>query len=164
MPVITSRLNKSALQTAYAVEANLCNANVVLQNALQKLGPDVRNSFRLRCDELPFVFGNEENLETVFSAVMQLIVERKDTATKLYLHIGSTTGNEESSAIALSKEIYQFSIQFHTNITPCSEWTKLTEQKISNLTALLAPSGGSLTINPLKNSGCILTVSLPGKL
>lgn len=165
MSVITSRLRTPAEQnTNTAASAKIfCNANTVMQRAIEILGPGVKNAFLLRCDELPFVQGDADSLQTVFMDLIQLIADKKDTSTKLYLHISSTIDNTESGLL-LADGFSRCSIHFHTNITPCTEWRKMTHQNMSNLTALLATLGGSLTVNSLKNSGCILSASLPGKL
>jgi hypothetical protein len=93
-----------------------------------------------------------------------MIFAKKDTLTKLYLHIASIRDTVDETSSSVLRNCKQYIIQFHTSMTPCVEWMETTEQKISNLAALLAPFGGGLTVNPLKNSGCILSVSLPGKL
>ncbi|MDB5206080.1 MAG: hypothetical protein JWR72_1155 [Flavisolibacter sp.] len=166
MPATNSRQAKPALPIAFIDSSakGLCNANIVLQNAMRKLEPEVKNLFLLRCDELPFVLGDEESIETVFLELIQMIAEKNDTATKMYLHIKTAIDDTEAIQAFKQNGFSRYFIQFHTNMTPCEEWIKTSEQKISDLNTLLAPFAGNLALNPLKNSGCILSVALPGKL
>ena len=167
MPYIHPLLNKTPGQQAPAdgsSAAATCNANEVLQSAIQGLKTEVRNSLILRCDELPFVQADKKMLGKAFSQIVQLIVDQKDAATKLYLHISAAVDPVERTGLSLPEGFTPCLIQFHTNITPCNEWMKTAVQQISNITVLLGPFGGNLLVNPLKNSGCIFSVSLPGKL
>ena len=166
MSVINSRLHKPA-QHHVLVESPvkvLCNVNSVLQRVLQRLQHSVKHSLVLHCDELPFFLIDEGTIETVFLEVIQLIADQKNAASKIYLHIKSEPANCTVLKHSLSPNLSCLIIQFHTNIMQCTEWVTNTEQKISDLAVLLAPYGGSVTVDQLKNSGCMISAILPGKL
>jgi hypothetical protein len=147
-------------QIKSAAERCLVNTNAVLQKALQRLTAEQRNTIALRCDDLPVVQGTEEDFETVFSSLLQTILQRKENVSKLFLHIHCTA---EDFAADAPTELKQYSIQFNTNIAPCAEWLQQHEQQLAHVAAILQKNGGLLLVNQLKNTGCIFSVSLPGK-
>jgi len=135
------------------------NANAVLEKILQNLRAEERSNIILRCDELPFFPGLAVDLETVFTCLLQLILAKKGTITKLYLHISCTgeDGQERKNGIAF------YSILFHSNLVPTAEWLKKYQQQLEEVKAVLQPYNGGLVVNQANNSGVVFSVSIPGK-
>ena len=138
----------------------LVNTNAVLQRTLQRLNAEERNTIALRCDELPVLEGSEEDFEAVFSGLLQLILQEKENVATLFLYIHCTTEEIHSQS---QQGLKQISIQFNTNITPCADWLHQSDQQFKEVAGILQKHGGNLLLNQLKNSGCIFSVSLPGK-
>ena len=138
----------------------LVNTNAVLQKVLQRLNPEDRSKIALRCDDLPVLEGTEEDFEKVFSGLLQLILKNKPNGAKLFLHIHCT---EEEIDPQTPKGLKQFSIQFNTNIIPCADWLQKRDQQFNEVAGIVQKNRGSLLLNQLKNSGCLFSVSLPGK-
>ena len=141
--------------------AKLVDSNFLLQKAIQKLSPEVRSEVVLRCDELVQLQCSEESSEKVFSQLLQLIAKAKPVDRKLFLHITCFPESKEGKTIAFG--LKRYIIQFHTNISLHSEGTQEAEKEINTIASLLVPYGGSLQVNQLKNSGCVFSISLPGK-
>lgn len=139
--------------------ATLIDTNAVLQKALQRFTVKDRASIILRCDELPSVRGLEDDFETVFSTLLQMILQRKGDVAKLYLHIHCTAEDDPLMAAGVKP----VNILFSTNISPCVNWLQLHEKQINTVSALLRKHRGSFVINQVKNGGCIFTVSILGK-
>jgi hypothetical protein len=96
----------------------------------------------------------------VFSGLLQLILKEKENVAKLFLHIHCTEEEIDSNT---PQGLKQFSIQFNTNMTPCADRIQQSDQQFNEVAGILQKNGGSLLLNQLKNSGCIFSVSLPGK-
>ena len=141
--------------------ALLVDTNVLLQKVIQQLPSSLRSEIVLRCDNLPAVQSSEESLEKVFTQLLQLIIAKKELASRLYLYI--TCSEDKAAAGKRLTGLTSFRIQFHTNITPHAEWMQVEEQQINSIASLLLPFGGSFTVNQLKNSGSVFCISLPGK-
>jgi hypothetical protein len=141
-------------------EGILVNTNVVLQNVLQQLSAEDRNKIVLRCDDLPYVQGNECDFEFVFSGLLQMILQKKENVSKLFLHINCKTEEEESQK---SIGFKSFCIQFKTNIISCADWFEIHEEQINKIATILHKNGSSLAVNQMSGSGCIFSVSIPGK-
>jgi hypothetical protein len=140
----------------------LVDANTVLCKVIQKLSPRFKNDVVLRCDELAQLQGSEQNIENAFSQLLQLIEEEKPLDKKLFLHITSfiDRSNDKST---IGQGLQRYIIQFHTNISLHAAWMQEAEYRINGIASLLLPFDGSLQVNQLKNSGCVFSISLPGK-
>jgi hypothetical protein len=137
------------------------NTNAVLRKAIQQLPPAVRQQVILRCDELAQLQIAEDVLEKAFVQLLAMIAGEK-ADSKLFLHI---TCQREKVQEQQAKQGPggRFIIQFHTNLTPPAAWLQAAEQRTSSVAELLLPYGGSLVVNQLKNSGCVFSITLPGK-
>ncbi|MDQ6609630.1 MAG: hypothetical protein M3Y85_07400 [Bacteroidota bacterium] len=165
MPAIKPRLISPTIRSSFAGSSTgFCNTNLVLQKAVFNLDAGLKNSLFLRCDELPFVQCEEGIIKKTITQVLQLIADKKDGQTKLYLHVNAIAEPEEQSTNSKQKNLTRYKLRFHTNITLTKEWLKMAEQKLTNINALLLPYDGNLSVTQLKNSGCIFTMSVPGKL
>lgn len=136
------------------------NINVVLKNVLQNLEPEERAKIVLRCDDLPVAIGEEGAFVQLFRGLLQMILQKKDEVPTLFLHI-SCTGGEKTLLAHKAAEAY--TVQFNTNIIPCTAWFEKNKERLNELSALLLQNNGRLSVNQFKASGCIFSVSLPGK-
>ena len=130
------------------------DTNAILSSVVRQLPASVRNTMILRCDYLSQVRVPEKNLAAAFAGLLWLITFQNENKT-LFLHV--TAAEKKTSGETESVFVY-----FHTNLTS-NEWLESDNQKVNNIAALLTPFGGSISINQLKNSGCIFAISLPGK-
>jgi hypothetical protein len=135
------------------------NANFVLQQVLKQLNAEARKEIILRCDELPMLQGKEEEIQTLFSSLLQMIFIKKDSVPQLFLHIHCKNGLEEP-LLAGGWKLY--TIQFNTNIAPCANWMQEHSHEFKTMAALVQKHNGSLEI--AEAQGCIFSLSLPGKL
>ena len=141
--------------------ANLVDTNLLLKEAIQKLSPEIRGEVVLRCDELVQLQCSYDCCEKTFTFLLQLVAKAKPVDKKLFLHITCFPQSKDNETIGLG--LKRYIIQFHTNISLHAEGLPEMEKQISKIASLLVPHGGSLQVNQLKNSGCVFSISLPGK-
>jgi hypothetical protein len=141
--------------------ANWINANVVLQKILQSLDAEDRSKIVLRCDDLPLVAGDEKDLEDLFRGLLQMILQKKGEVPTLFLHISCAADEQPLPATTASRF---FTIQFNTNIVPSTDWFAVNQERLNKFEAVVTQCKGSLVTNAFKSSGCIFSVSLPGKV
>jgi hypothetical protein len=166
MSAINPRLKNNPKDNLISVTSPItigADASALLQKAVQKIKPAVRSTIILRCGELPLIKATDESLEKVFTELLHMIVEKKPADLKLYLYINSSTEDTEELDLSLPLGYGRFQIQFHTNLIPSAEWMQEAEKVIIDMQTLLKPFGGFLTVNELKNPGCLFSISLPGK-
>ena len=138
--------------------ATWVNANTVLQSLIQNLGAEDRKAIVLRCDELPLLPGSQEEMETVFSNLLQTILQKKTSVTQLFLHINCKKILPDA-VIPFGQT--QYMIQFHTNILPSADWKRLYTGQLTTITAIIQKHKGSLLV--AEAPGCLFSLSLPGK-
>lgn len=134
------------------------NANTILQSIIQQLEADDRKAIILRCDELPLLLGTEEEIETIFSRLLQMILQKKNSVTQLFLHINCKTDGQDSLNDFSRK---QYTIQFNTNISPCADWMQLNGRQLTGIAAIVQELNGSLVVGEAQ--GCLFSLSFPGK-
>ena len=159
MPIVQP-VTSTEWSTAGTTLEKLVNINEVLKNVLQSLDPEERAKIVLRCDDLPMAVGDETVFTHLFRNLLQMILQKKDEVPTLYLHI-SCAGGEKTLPANSKAEAY--TVQFNTNIIPSTEWFEKNKERLNELSALLLQNNGSLSVNQFKASGCIFSVSLPGK-
>jgi hypothetical protein len=139
----------------------LVNINLVLQNAIRQSCGEDRSNITLRCDELPFVPGTEAHYQTVFTGLLQMILQQRTaSSSRLFLHIHCTP---EETGTRNVKGLKWFSVQLHSNILPGADWVQANSECISEITDILGKNGGGLAVNGAPGPGCIFSLSLPGK-
>lgn len=143
-------------------EIQLVNPNLILQKVLQQISSEQRNVIALRCEELPFVFGNEEDWQSVFTQLLKTIFN-KPKPVKLFLHIQCTSENKKAAEATSGMNEKLFTIQFNTNLKPSADWLQNNEQHIHEAAAILQKNDGHLTVNQTQKPGCIFSLTLPGK-
>lgn len=153
-----ARLENSA---ALFSPATFVDTNKVLRKAIQTLSPDLRNEVVLRCDDMAHLQGVEENIEQAFTQLLQLIAAEKATDKKLFLHI-TCFHDDKAPEETIDNGLQRYIVQFHTNISLSVTWLQEAESRINGIASLLLPFG-KLQVNQLKNSGCVFSISLPGK-
>lgn len=138
--------------------AKWANANTILQSIIQQLEAEDRKAIVLRCDELPLLRGSEEEIEIIFSGLLQMILQIKHSVTQLFLHINYKTDEQDSLNNSGRK---QYTIQFNTNISPCADWMQLNGQQLTGIAAIVQELNGSLAVGEAQ--GCLFSLSFPGK-
>ena len=136
------------------------DTNLVLKNVLQSLHAEEKGKIVLRCDHLPLIKGDKPTFANLFRGLLQMILQKKEEVTTLFLHI-SCTANEKTQ-MAKAGSCF-FTIQFNTNIVPCTAWFEKNRVLLNELSDLIARNNGYLVVNQFKAGGCIFSVSLPGK-
>jgi hypothetical protein len=134
------------------------NGNSVLQRLLQQLTAEERREMILRCDELPLLQGNEEEIQTLFSDLLQMILHKKGSVPRLFLHIHCKAEAQEPPTMA-GRTLY--TVQFNSNIAPCADWMQEHRQQLARITALAQKHNGSFEVADAQ--GCVFSLSLPGK-
>ena len=140
--------------------AALVNTNHILQVILQQIQAEKKNRIILRCEELPFFPGTSDDLENVIRPLIQMILQKMDEVSQLFLHI--SCANEEDQK---ANRVFGYhSVQFHSNIIPSAEWLRQHEGQLNEVAAILQKYNGGLMVNQEKQGGCIFSISLPGKM
>lgn len=115
----------------------------------------------VRSDALPLVKGDASRLSRLFGGMINSILDHPPTGTKLFIYIrcekdrGNVPANEEG--------LQPYSICIFTNIKTGADWMQLHAPRIQEAAAYMNTISGSLACHAINCTGCLYTVTLPGK-
>ena len=123
-------------------------------------------SFILRSDRLPHVNGNKEALILLFSELIYTIISHPPQNSKLFLYITCREQPQDAEVMDLrfTGNFKMYLIDLHTNITSDELWMNLYKNKLEECSVLIHQIGGSFSFFPICNTGCLFSISLPGKI
>jgi hypothetical protein len=123
-------------------------------------------NFILRSEKLPHVKGEKATFHHLFGEVISMIINHPPPKSKLFLYITckETIPDAEVIDMQLANDVKLFQIDFHTNITSDEHWTDLYKAKLAECSVLLRQHGSSFSFFPICNTGCLFSISLPGKI
>ena len=141
------------------------NLNDILRQALQqRLQYEKKNSdIIIRCDALPAV-ETDEKIAGVFDHIVQMIVSHPPNGARLFLYVNCEEEHTGTAGFDLVKRNKRYKVNFHTNISTDEAWKKAHEKAIAGCKAILAQYGAGFTVNDIKSTGCLFSISLLGKM
>ena len=139
--------------------------NDILRQALQqRLQYEKKNSdIIIRCDVLPVV-ETDKKIAGVFDHIVQMIVSHPPNGTRLFLYVNCEEESTGMSGFDLAKRSKRYKVNFHTNISTDEAWKKAHKKTIAGCKAVLAQYGAGFTVNDIKSTGCLFSISLLGKM
>lgn len=141
------------------------NLHDILRQALQqRLRYEKKNSdIIIRCDALPVV-ETDTRIVGVFDDIVQMIVSHPPNGPRLFLYVNCEEENTGTAGSDLVKRNRRYKVNFHTNISTDEAWKKAHEKAIAGCKAVLAQYGAGFTVNDIKSTGCLFSISLLGKM
>jgi hypothetical protein len=140
-------------------QASTVYLNDVFRESLKKARSERAVDVIIRCDSLPFIPGTKKYFSELFDALIGLIFDMSDAASKAFLYVGC---EEESGTTGLQNRIYRnYNIRFHTNFSTGDEWRRKNAAQLSRCNEIISNYGGSFIVNTIKNTGCLFLITLP---
>lgn len=142
---------------------NLLSLNQVFKESMKKAQTQSGNvEMIVRCENLPQVKGNHTEIVQLFDLLLAMILNNPPQNSKLYLYVDCE--EEMTDTINLYFEgAKQYLIKFYTNITTHDHWKVLNSQSLIDCKQILSNHHGNLVVNNISSTGCLFTISLPGK-
>ena len=138
--------------------------NRVLQQALQRLLHDNKKAdVIVRCENLPFTEADKKSIVRVFDGVVQMMAGPSPKGAKLFLYVACEEEDGEKDNFG-PMQYKRYKISFHVNIATDGEWKELHQKTIADCKAILARYGAGFTVNEIQSTGCLVSISLLGKM
>lgn len=165
MPVIDSTFperNPNTLEKKHFT--GLVSLNEVLKESLKKAQAQIDNvQLIVRCETLPQIKTDVAEMVKLFDDLLGMILNYPPKATRLFLYIDCEEDNSDIIDMTLEEGHKRYLIKFHTNITTHESWKLVNSQALINCRQILSRLNGNLAVNNISNTGCLFSVSLPGK-
>ena len=117
----------------------------------------------VRCDVLPSVKGDTEKLYRLIDHLLNMIVNHPPAGTQLFIYVKCEPSRSEIIDLGISDDVKLFDISFHTNIHNGQDWYCLYNPVLQECALICKQHNGSFEANPISKSGCIFTLTIPGK-
>ena len=143
--------------------AECVHLNEVTQEVLQGITAG-SNAPRLvvRCENLPRVLASRSQMTRLFQTLLRMIVSHSTGGKELFLYILCEEDKQYRPASA--NDPRRYNIHFRTNALAGTEWRCGNEKSLQECTFIIARIGGDFAVSGTKNTGCIFSISLLGKL
>lgn len=143
----------------------LLSLNEVLQQSLRKAQALVdKAQLIVRCETLPRVNADYDEMVKLFDDVLGMILNHPPNTSRLFLYIDCVEDSNDVIDMTLGDGLKRYVIRFHTNITTHDNWKLVNSQQLINCRQLLSRHNGNLAVNDISSTGCLFSVSLPGKI
>lgn len=140
--------------------------NEVVQSALQKSSGDRKDWLILRSDKLPLVCGSRYQVAQLFEAIVSMIINHPPANSKLFLYIKCVAEERDPEVLdlRLSPGYGMYQLHFYTNITTGSDWQLVYKDQLVSCGLTAQDYKGSFAFHPISNTGCLFSLTLPGKI
>jgi hypothetical protein len=100
----------------------------------------------------------------VFDDLLNMILNQSLPPSKQFLYVDCEEEVTDVIDMSLSEGMKRHIIKFHTNITTHDNWKLLNSKVLMNCKQILSRHSGNLVVNDISSTGCLFSVSLPGKI
>jgi hypothetical protein len=138
--------------------------NDIINALLQQYGLKEKSAI-LRLDKLVVVKGKKDQFTFLFGELLHAIFNHPPFNSKLFLFIQCAEEKLEEDILDLrSKTSGRYVICFHTNIHTDENWRAIHKSNLEECCRIVHENGGSLSQNNITNTGCLFSLTLPGKI
>lgn len=143
----------------------LLSLSDVLQESLKKAQNQVdKSQLIIRCETLPKIKADHKEMVGLFDKLLGMILGYPPNTSRLFLYIDCEEDTNDVIDISLEDGLKRYMIRFHTNITTHNNWKLINSQALIDCRQILSRHNGNLAVNDISSTGCLFSVSLPGKI
>lgn len=142
---------------------SMLSLNQIFKESLKKAQSQADDlQIIVRCQNLPRINGSHAEIVQLFDMLLAMILNNPPQNSKLYLYVDCEEDNVDRIDSHF-EGVKQYLIKFYTNITIHDHWKVLNSQSLINCKQILSNLHGNLVVNNISSTGCLFTISLPGK-
>jgi len=163
MSVADSAVPKKGHEIINALSSGITvSLNDVFREALRKVeGLLSRDNLIVRCDSLPLVTGTKEELKLVFDTLIEVIFA-STSRSRLFLHVGCSENQLDDKQPSSTTNMKRYQIRIQTNINTDKGWKDRHKNALDRCEQILSKLDGTFSVHAV--SGCLFTLTVPGKL
>ena len=121
------------------------------------------SSFVLRCAHLPVTEGAYAAYHGVFTLIVGMITRLQQPGTSLYLHVDCMEAAPGVDAEFMDGR-KRYDLRFHTSAATGADWAAVHETIFAQCREVMQGQGAQFEVFPVRNTGCLFSISLLGKL
>lgn len=144
---------------------NLLDLNTVLKESLKKAQAEVDHlQLIVRCESLPHVRADRDGMVRLFDNLLGMILTHPPQTSRLFLYVDCEEETDDVIDMNLEEGFKRYIIKFHTNVTTHDNWKLVNSQTLINCRQKLSEYNATLAANEISKTGCLFSLSLPGKI
>ena len=128
---------------------------------IQQLFPRVK--IIVRCESLPVIKGNQEDISQAFEELIGLIFLQSATTSQLLLYIDCEDEVQLSEQQIITEGFKYYTIKFRTNIFPNGSWEDANKELLARCRLVFSMHNAKFQVNTLNHTGFLFSISVPGK-
>ena len=142
----------------------MLSLNEMFRESMHRINAE-RPSLKIitRCENLPNIKGNKEDVLVLFEELIRIIITDNTAPSKLYLFIDCEEIKVENQSQHLSEGFNTYTIKFRTNISPSNNWEAENKMALSKCREIVSAHNAIFFVNSSNQTGCIFSITLPGK-
>lgn len=143
------------------------NLNEIFQSGMQKhVSGEKKTLSIVRSDKLPVVNGQREQFVQLLNMMIEMIVSYPPAISKLFLYVKCevVAQDPEITDLRPAGDQQMYTLCFYTNITTDDRWKLICKERLAECSVIAAQNRGSFSFFPICNTGCIFSLTLPGKI
>jgi hypothetical protein len=114
----------------------------------------------VRCECLPQISGYREEMTRLFDSLISMILNHPSKPAKLFLYVDCEENREVGKQ---QPDLFNYQIKIHTNLTTNDYWKAQNREALAACERILILHKGSFAAHNISNTGCLFSISLPGK-
>ena len=139
--------------------------NEILKVSLKKVQTQIDNvQLIMRCENLPQIKTDYDEMVQLIDDLLKIILDYSPNASQLFLYIDCEEDNSDVIDMTLAEGYKRYIIKFHTNISTHENWKSFNSKALVNCRQILSRHNGNFAVNDLGSTGCLFSISLPGKM
>ena len=142
--------------------ASMVSLNELFKESLRKVQAGTDMNMVVRCQVLPVIRGRREEMENLFDTLVRMIVHGAPYGSRRYLYVDC---EEELrvSANSVNEDSKKYVIKFYTNTIINDGWKESHRLMLDKCETIVSSYHGNFTMNNIRDSGCLFSITLPGK-
>lgn len=148
----------------YSLPGEEVKLSEIIQQSLQKFHKEVKSKKLIfRCEPLPAIPGDKLQIYKLLDGLVAAIITNPPIGNKLFLYVNCEKEKTDGMELTLTNGYKKYVIEFHTNIHTDQFWKIKNEGIMHECISIAQSCQGNLHVNDISKTGCLFSLSLPGK-
>lgn len=165
MSVTRQSLSNRTYDSKNFYPLTMLSLNEIVRESMRRVQPAFAGVKSIvRCENLPVIKGNQEDISRTFEDLIRLILGYSGTTSQLFLYIDCEEADGGPNGNAVMEGLKKYTIKFRTNISPNEDWEEVHKELLAKCRQVLSMHNANFQINRPNHTGYLFSISVPGKI
>jgi hypothetical protein len=165
MSVTRQSLSNRTYDSKNFYPLTMLSLNEIFRESMRRVQPAFAQlQIIVRCENLPVIKGNQEDITGVFEDLIRLILGYSATASQLFLYIDCEEADHGPADDIVQEGFKRYTIKFRTNISPDGNCEEVHKEIFAKCRQVLSVHNANFHVNRPNHTGFLFSISVPGKI